>query len=84
MFAFDLVEGLFDEVLQEQLGGEGDEKGGVVGALGDVRVDVDDLLDAGHWRGEKEKRRRLLEEIHFSGGWRGRGRIKKTGRERYV
>jgi hypothetical protein len=65
VFALDLVEGLFDEVLQEQLGGEGDEEGGVVGALGDIRVDVDDLLDSGHWRGEKEKRRRLLEEIPF-------------------
>jgi hypothetical protein len=47
MFAFDLVVGLIDQVLQEELGRESDDKGGVVRALRNVRIYVDDLLDTG-------------------------------------
>lgn len=47
MFALDLVIGLLNEMLEEHLGGDGDDEGGIVGALGDVGVGVDDLLDAG-------------------------------------
>jgi hypothetical protein len=38
---------LLDQVLQEEFGGSGDGKGGVVRAVGNVVVGVDDLLDSG-------------------------------------
>lgn len=47
MFTFDLSVCLFDEMLQKHFRGDGDDKGGVVGALGNVRVGVDDFFDAG-------------------------------------
>lgn len=47
MFTFDLSVRLFDEMLQKHFRGDGDDKGGVVGALGNVRVGVDDFFDAG-------------------------------------
>jgi hypothetical protein len=43
----DLEVGLGDEVLEEHFGRDGDDEGGIVGAVAIVRVDVDDLLDAG-------------------------------------
>lgn len=45
MFCLDLVIGLFDEMLEEHFGGYGDDEGGIVGAVANVRVDVDDFLD---------------------------------------
>lgn len=36
-------------MLQEHLSSDGDDEGGVVGALVDVVVLLDDLLDAGDW-----------------------------------
>ena len=44
----DDVVGLLDEVLQEHLGRGGDDEGGVVGAVADVVVCVDNFLHAGH------------------------------------
>lgn len=36
-------------MLQEHLSSDGDDEGGVIGALVDVIVLLDDLLDAGDW-----------------------------------
>lgn len=46
---FDLVVRLLDEIADEHLGRGGDDEGGVLGAVGDVFICVDDLLDAGDW-----------------------------------
>jgi hypothetical protein len=46
MFAFDLIVCLVDQVLQEELSGESDDKGSIIRALRNVRIYVDDLLDA--------------------------------------
>jgi hypothetical protein len=46
MFALDLIVCLIDQMLQEELGGDGDDESGVVRALRNVRIYVDDFLDA--------------------------------------
>ena len=48
MFALDLVVSLFDEMLEEHFSGDCDDEGGIVRALVDVGIGVDDFLDAGN------------------------------------
>ena len=47
MFALDLIVRLFDEMLEEHFRGDCDDEGGIVRALVDVGVGVDDFLDTG-------------------------------------
>ena len=51
LLGLDDILSLFDQVLQEELGGSGDGKGSVVRAVGNVVVGVDDFLDSGDWLG---------------------------------
>ena len=46
--AFDDVVALLDEMLEEHLSSDGNDKGGIVGAVADVLVGVYDLLHAGN------------------------------------
>lgn len=48
---FDDIVGLFDEVFEELFCCDCDGEGGVVGAVGDVVVYVDDLFDSRDWWG---------------------------------